>query len=209
MASQFHNRLVGVTILVASVVIFLPSIIDGKKTTYEDEFVSTPIKPLLKAHSAVTQQAAPEGNVTVLSNKANQATASEKDIENNQWKVQEIAETATTSSSEEIIKTQKSQNKAKAVNKPMEVAKVVLPEKAWTIQLGAFQNAQNINILLKKLHKAGFQEHTVPTEVIDGELTRVFVGPNVSKKKLEKQLPQLKRLTKLQGKLISFNAVKP
>jgi len=84
-----------------------------------------------------------------------------------------------------------------------------VPEKAWIIQLGAFQNAQNINVLLKKLHKAGFQAHTVPTEVIDGELTRVFVGPDVSKNKLEKQLPQLKRLTKLQGKLISFNAVKP
>ena len=43
MASQFQNRLVGITILVASVVIFLPSIIDGKKTAYEDEFVATPI----------------------------------------------------------------------------------------------------------------------------------------------------------------------
>lgn len=50
MTSQFKNRLVGVTILVASVVIFLPSIIDGKKTTYEDEFVSTPIKPPFKKH---------------------------------------------------------------------------------------------------------------------------------------------------------------
>ena len=68
---------------------------------------------------------------------------------------------------------------------------------------------ENINILLKKLHKAGFQAHTVPTEVIDGQLTRVFVGPNVSKQKLEKQLSQLKRLTKLQGKILQFNAVRP
>ena len=51
MASQFKNRLVGVTILVALVVIFLPSIIDGKKTSYQQEFVTTPIKPELKEHS--------------------------------------------------------------------------------------------------------------------------------------------------------------
>ena len=204
MASQFHNRLVGVTILVASVVIFLPSIIDGKKTTYEDEFVSTPIKPQLKAHHVVTQQAASERKVTALSSNANQAASSENATENNHWEVQEIAETVTTSSVVEA-KAEESRSEAKAV----ETAKVVVPEKAWTIQLGAFQNAQNINNLLKKLHKAGFQAHTVPTEVIDGELTRVFVGPNVSKQKLQKQLPQLKRLTKLQGKLIPFNAVKP
>ena len=198
MASQFHNRLVGVTILVASVVIFLPSIIDGKKTAYEDEFVATPIKPQLKAHT--------EHNVTAVSDNAEQVTANETEVENNHWEIQEIAETVTTSSSKEI---KAAESQSKAVNKAVKTAKVAVPEKAWTIQLGAFQNAQNINVLLKKLHKAGFQAHTVPAEVIDGELTRVFVGPNVSKKKLEKQLPQLKRLTKLQGKLVPFNAVKP
>ncbi len=203
MASQFHNRLVGITILVASVVIFLPSIIDGKKTAYEDEFVATPIKPQLKAHK---QQTAPEHNVTAVSDNADQVTANETEVENNQWEIQEVAETVTTSSSEEV---KEPESKSEAVNKPLKTAKVAVPEKAWTIQLGAFQNAQNINVLLKKLHKAGFQAHTVPVEVIDGELTRVFVGPNVSKKKLEKQLPQLKRLTKLQGKLLPFNAVTP
>ena len=197
MASQFHNRLVGVTILVTTVVIFLPSIIDGKKKSYEDEFVATPLKPPLKEHSVVTQQEVSAPEVTVLANNTNQES-----IENNHWEIQKAAEPETTSSSKEV---KAAESKTKAVK----TAKVAVPEKAWTIQLGAFQNAQNINVLLKKLHKAGYQAHTVPTEVIDGELTRVFVGPNVSRKKLEKQLPQLKRLTKLQGKLISFNAVKP
>ncbi|MCP5076657.1 MAG: sporulation protein, partial [Psychromonas sp.] len=93
--------------------------------------------------------------------------------------------------------------------KPVKPRKKKLPETAWTIQLGAFQNAANINSLLKTLHKAGFQAHTVPTEVIDGKLTRLFVGPDVSKAKLEKQLPRLKRLTKLEGKLLPFDAVNP
>ncbi len=199
MASQFHNRLVGVTILVASVVIFLPTIIDGKKTAYQDEFVATPIKPQLREH---TQQIAPEQDAAPDSP---QAVATETRVENNQWEIQEVAEAVTTSAAQEV-KVAAVQSQTQRVT---ESAQAVVPEKAWTIQLGAFQNAKNINALLKKLHKAGFQAHTVPAEVIDGKLTRVFVGPNVSKEKLEKQLPQLKRLTKLQGKLIVFNAVSP
>ena len=150
MASQFNNRLVGVTILVASVVIFLPSIIDGKKTAYQDEFVSTPIKPVLKAHTTVTQQAPPEPN---LSSNTDQAASDETPIENGQWEIEEVAETVTISSAKEIQVEEKVE--AKAPDKPLKVAKIIVPERAWTIQLGAFQNAQNINILLKKLHKAG------------------------------------------------------
>lgn len=196
MASQFHNRLVGVTILVASVVIFLPSIIDGKKIAYEEEFVATPIKPAIKEHSAVTQQAASEQKAASA---ATQADSNTEVVENSHWEIQEVTQTVTAPATE---------NSTKAAE-PGATKKVVVPESAWAIQLGAFQNAQNINVLLKKLHKAGYQAHTVPTEVIDGQLTRVFVGPDVSKKKLENQLPQLKRLTKLQGKLLPFDAVKP
>ncbi|MCG6200610.1 SPOR domain-containing protein [Psychromonas antarctica] len=197
MATQFKNRLVGVTILVASVVIFLPSIIDGKKTAYEDEFVATPIKPQLKAHTLADSQ----GTINSLSSDLKKQNVTDNkaqvEAENGQWEVAEIAPTATIDALEEEQNIQPKSPQAQAL------------ESAWTIQLGAFQNADNINLLLKKLHKAGFQAHTVPTEVIDGELTRVFVGPDVSKIKLEKQLSHLKRLTQLQGKIIPFNAVDP
>jgi len=204
-ASQFKNRLVGVTILVASVVIFLPSIIDGKKTAYEDGVVATPIKPETKAHTSAGQQGA---NKTAAiadaqdkpTNEGQQAAA---EIE--QWEVEEIGETVTLASAE-AVKEEEEKVQAAPANRSADIGG---PENAWTIQLGAFQNAANINLLLKKLHKAGFQAHTVPTEVIDGELTRVFVGPNVSKSKLEKQLPQLKNLTQLQGKIMPFNPVNP
>ncbi len=129
----------------------------------------------------------------------------QSDVANEQWEIEEVAQTVTISTTK-VVKESAKKTQPAPQKKP---AKVAVPQSAWTIQLGAFQNAKNINILLKKLHKAGFQAHTVPTEVIDGELTRVFVGPDVSKKKLEKQLSHLKRLTQLQGKLIPFNAVNP
>lgn len=192
MASQFKNRLVGVTILVALVVIFLPSIIDGEKITYEDEFVSTPIKPQLKMHRQ---------EQTTLNTNRPEETAAQNN--NGQWKIEQIAqpntaEKNTPPKSEPIIKTVI----------PI-IARVDAAKVAWTIQLGAFRNAKNINALLKKLNKAGFQVHTTPRQVINGQLTRIFVGPNVSKEILKQQMPELKKLTKLQGKLVPFNALNP
>lgn len=207
MAFQFKNRLVGVTIVVACVVIFLPSIIDGKKQSYEDKFVATPIKPPSQAHTFTNEQ------ITAHSESANESQiADDKVPAADNWEIEEVAATVTAAADKEEAP-QKQQVKVDSEKKPSKapiaVKKVAVPAKAWVIQLGAFQNAANINSLLKKLHKAGFQAHTVPTDVIDGQLTRVFVGPNVSKKTLEKQLPRLKRLTKLQGKLIVFNAAHP
>jgi len=204
---QFKNRLVGVIILVALVVIFLPSIIDGEKTSYQQEFVSTPIKPALKAHSnqfdAVTELEEKQKEIIVeqvnveAQNNKNQPEVSE-------WKVEEVAELVQV---DEIpLKDEQT-----IVNTSKETA-VVDKKKidpAWTIQLGAFQNKKNINTLLKKLNKAGFQVHTIPREVMDGQLTRVFVGPDVSKKSLEEKLPRLKRLTNLNGKIVPFNPVEP
>jgi len=217
-SSQFHNRLVGVTIVVTCVVIFLPSIIDGKKATYQDEFIATPINPPLQEHSKSI--AADTVDDTEVRDEIAQfyETEIEPDIntaeqppsvENNEWVINEVAAPVTIESKPITTKTPTEKvQKGLAVVTPV-VNKVNIPESAWAIQLGAFQNAKNINILLKKLHKAGFQAHTIPSEVIDGELTRVFIGPDLSKEKLEKLLPQLKRLTKLQGKLLPFNAVNP
>lgn len=205
MASQFKNRLVGVTILVASVVIFLPTIIDGKKTSYEDEFIATPIQPEIKKHtlpSSDAQIAQTESNLITNRNQVaiESIEAQHKDQEtplakNADWEIEQVAKSVTISK-QPLKKEEKTEKKQ-------------FPESAWTIQLGAFQNAENINTLLKQLRIAGFQAHTVPREVTDGVLTRVFVGPDVSEKRLKEQLPRLKKLTQLEGKILPFKATNP
>ena len=202
MSTQFHNRLVGVTILVTSIIIFLPSIIDGKKSVYKDDFVSTPIKPPIKAHTH--EMPATDVDDAKQVEKSTDIKPIEIAPEESHWEVQEVAPAVTIS--EPVVSKIEKNN---VLTKPIKPERKEVPEHAWTIQLGAFKNAKNINALLKKLHKAGFQAHTIPNEVVDGALTRVFVGPNVSKKTLEEKLSQLKDLTKLQGKLIPFNAVNP
>lgn len=206
MASQFQNRLVGISILVACVVIFLPSIIDGKKMAYEDEFVATPIHPELKAHTQIFDT---QDDSSLPAESEQKASLSDQDrVVDEQWEVEEVSEPISVDK-QQAVETVKTVQKAAPKKEVKTPAKPVMPEPAWAIQLGAFQNAKNINSLLQKLHKAGFQAHTVPNEVIDGKLTRLFVGPDVSKEKLEQQLPRLKRLTKLDGKLLPFDAVNP
>lgn len=202
MASQFKNRLVGVTILVASVVIFLPTIIDGKKTSYEDEFIATPIQPEIQKHTLPVSDPQIVQTESNLTSNSNQVAIDALEAQNQQqetlpaknadWEIEEVAKSVTVS--KEPLKN---------------VEKKTFPESAWIIQLGAFQNAENINILLKQLRKNGFQAHTVPREVTDGVLTRVFVGPDVSEKRLKEQLPGLKKLTQLEGKILPFKATDP
>ncbi|WP_025566024.1 SPOR domain-containing protein [Psychromonas sp. SP041] len=205
MDSQFKNRLVGVTILVALVVIFLPSLIDGKKTTYQQEFVATPIKPELKEHSKTFPETTAVNNEQlIIENEPNGDDQSETESTSD-WKVEEVASTVVI----DEPTAQPAEIKSAPTPKPVTVKAPVFDDPAWTIQLGAFQNKANINTLLKKLNKAGFQAHTVPKEVIDGQLTRVFVGPDISKEKLEEKLPRLKSLTSLNGKLVPFNPIAP
>jgi DedD protein len=209
-ASQFKNRLVGVIILVALVVIFLPSVIDGKKESYKQEFAVSPSRPELKEHS--------QGFETISVLKEKQIVIEnmgEKKIKNiinenaTEWKVEELPEPIDIEDNTELAVANPPSNSAVVSNSTTVETKKALTETAWTIQLGAFQNKENINSLLKKLNNAGFQVHTIPHEVVDGQLTRVFVGPDISKKKLEEQLPRLKRLTNLNGKLVPFNPIEP
>lgn len=202
MASQFKNRLVGITILVALVVIFLPSLIDGEKTTYQQEFVATPIKPELKQHSKTFPNNATIKQEKIVIENAKQIESENKKSKSSDWKVEEVAATVVANDKPIQAPVMNSNSKAK-------FEKVEFSDPAWTIQLGAFENKENINALLKKLSKAGFRAHTIPKVVMDGQLTRVFVGPDVSKEKLESKLPRLKSLTSLNGKLVPFSPIEP
>ena len=72
------------------------------------------------------------------------------------------------------------------------------PQGQFVVQLGAFQNATNVNALVQKLRAAGYNAQTTPSPAREGEINRVWVGPD-SKDRLDQQLPALQRLTGLNG----------
>ncbi|KAF7775114.1 DedD protein [Pseudoalteromonas citrea] len=91
---------------------------------------------------------------------------------------------------------------------PKRTATSNLTKMAYVIQLGSFSHKPNVDALVKKLKKSGFKAFTRPVKTPNGTLTKVFVGPDLDKTKLESKLAKLKELTKLNGRLTQFNIAK-
>lgn len=172
MTAQFKNRLVGTIFLVALGVIFIPDILDGKKTRVEEEFNAIPFAPKLDS--------LPPLLIDLPSESASAVQPSDVVAENS-------SETETT-----VVAGQSS-------------TEVQFEKPAYIVQLGTFKNSQNVTRLVEKLRAEGFQAHSYPEPPVEGELNRVFVGPNVSKKALQQKQKKLKELTGLSGAVKPFD----
>jgi len=78
-------------------------------------------------------------------------------------------------------------------------------ENAWIIQLMALKNADNAKALVNDLKKRGYQAHSKQEK----EFTRVIIGPDTSKTKLERQIKELQKVTGSKGQLMKFNPLNP
>lgn len=186
MASKFQSRLVGTIILVAMGVIVLPDVLDGQKLHYKEEFASIPIKPELDSDVETFELLDPVEDESVLPD----------------------------SPVEVVLDSSVDDSKPAATSKPKDqvktVAKVV-PEKndyqdsAWIIQLMALKSADNAKNLVKDLKKRGYQAHTKKEK----SFTRIIIGPDVSKTKLERQVKELEKITGSKGQLLKFKPLNP
>lgn len=212
MSSQFQNRLVGVIVIVALGVIFLPDILDGKKQREEEQFAEIPLRP------EIQQSGLPEQEIETLDLGADDTLSAER-ANSGDDTITDGAQSGDVNQSgdaswhiaEEGGKSQKSEAKLAntvANNPAAEATKpTAKPKAAWTIQLGSFNNAANVRGLVKRLRDKGFTAYTLPTKPVDGQLTKVFVGPNVSKDKLSRMQVDIEKLTELKGRIVAYNPV--
>ncbi|CAA2930057.1 Cell division protein DedD [Arsenophonus endosymbiont of Bemisia tabaci Q2] len=70
--------------------------------------------------------------------------------------------------------------------------------------LAVLKNAAKVEEIIAKLRLSGYQGYTEPSLPINGQLTRIFVGPNASRDKLQSSLSELKDLTGLQGQIRGY-----
>ncbi|OEF23701.1 SPOR domain-containing protein [Vibrio rumoiensis] len=210
MASKFQSRLIGTVILVAIGVIVLPDVFDGQKKHYQEEFAAIPIKPSDEIDETgdndqvkepvqldVALPKEPVAAVTVSAGQAKsseQASSPEKD-----QPVEELKEVAST----QVDRPEKEDQ--------VEVKAVPVREtnrydsNAWIIQLVALKNQDNAKKLVDDLQKRGFQAHLKP----DSGVSRVIIGPDVSKENLEQQIDKLQKITGLKGQLQTFKPLNP
>lgn len=100
-------------------------------------------------------------------------------------------------------------NAEKKVTKQNKSSAVRFSDSAWVVQVASFKTASYALNLKRKLKLAGYQAHTEPKKPIDGQVTRVFVGPELSKQSLETQLPAINKVSESEGIILPFKALKP
>ncbi|MGO4894073.1 SPOR domain-containing protein [Flavobacterium sp. W21_SRS_FM6] len=202
MSSALQNRLVGTVILVAIAVIFLPDLLDGKKESKQDLFVELPTKPSIKKvlapESFDTQkvQLSASRQIEII----NESAVDEPEVSSSPVEIQQQVspkEAEITGLSDE------SSSLAKETVVDNEQPKS-LASAGWVVQLGSFRHQKNVRELLTKLEQSGYRAFSRPVQTSSGLLTKVFVGPELQKDKLEKVLPHLKEITALQGRVTPF-----
>lgn len=190
MSSALQNRLVGTVIVVALAVIFLPDFLDGKKETSKTEFASVPAAPAKKP--IVEPDEFPTERV---------AKAAQRPLEVvNEQPLDEPAEAATAANDSSSAQQDDLARRTVVDQTP------AAQDAGWVIQLGSFRHAQNVKQLAQKLEKAGYRTFSRPIKTSSGRLTKVFVGPDLNKQKLESAIPHLKELTGLKGRVTEFKA---
>ncbi|AOV96386.1 cell division protein DedD [Edwardsiella hoshinae] len=76
---------------------------------------------------------------------------------------------------------------------------------AYVVQLGALRNASKVNEIIAKLRLSGYRVYSVPATPVQGEITRLFVGPEASRAKLQAALPELNSLSGLNGQIRNYS----
>lgn len=201
MSTALQNRLVGTIILVAVVVIFLPDLLDGKKESRQNLFVELPQKPNIKkvVVPETFDTAKVKEGATRQVEVVNEVPLDDpKDVQLNETVMQSDS-TVQQDKSEQIQNSSLQQQTVVEESEPR-----LLAGAGWVVQLGSFRHQKNVRDLLTKLEKSGYRAFSRPVKTSSGILTKVFVGPELQKDKLEQALSHLKEITELQGRVTPF-----
>jgi len=211
--SSFINRLVGTSIVVIAAIVFIPNILDGEKVHYKEGFKAIPDRPEFKTIDL---------QESIDENMANAEPLKQDEIEDIQaddeaYEQQNAMDESDYAVEDKVVEATIEPKAAPIVKAPVQAKlKPIAPRKsdenltsmAYVVQLGSFSHAANVKALQAKLKAKGFKTFTKPIKTPNGTLTKVFVGPSLNKNELQKKLPELKELTKLNGKVTQYEVAK-
>nr|WP_290444070.1 SPOR domain-containing protein [Pseudoalteromonas sp. XMcav2-N] len=222
--------MVGTSIVVIAAVVFIPNILDGEKVHYKEGFKPIPDRPEFstielktrideRASLATEPMEEVVEDISADDDQLSSALISNELQDDTQGEQQAESPVVEVADNKGEGKPESTQPPTELPAKPSAAPEVkseplARPESsnftqmAYVIQLGSFSHKSNVEALTKKLTKNGFKTFTRPVKTPNGTLTKVFVGPDLNKAKLEAKLPELKKLTKLNGRLTQFTVVK-
>ncbi len=197
MDEGLKKRLIGATVLVSLVVIFVPMLLEQESVVSTDlEENIIPDKPETDFSSKV---------LPLESEDLSQPAAAETETPD---------QVVAPSSGSDVTKGQATKTKPKAKVKSKPAAKeqqTPAPRvglSAWVIQVGSFSQRSNADKLVKTLQGKKYAAFTDQVGVKGKILHRVLVGPEVDKKRAEQMLVKLNKYLKskkLKGRLKSYH----
>lgn len=223
------HRIVGLIVIIALAVIFIPLFFSHKQT-------NTSERAKLSAH-VPNPSGRPEIQLTIpkiaasnppSTNVQQQMPLQTQDLVNPTETVVTLPETAPVatvkqteiSQKPEVVTKAHPEHKAEEIKKHFfilekpaflsklhHVAKVkqAVLAQAWTIQLGSFADKNNAVQLVKHLRSKGFTAYINLTKDNSGVvITRVFVGPELQREKAEDAAKRLEQLFHLQGVVVKY-----
>lgn len=194
MISKFQHRLLGTVILFALAIIFLPWLLDGKKEYDITLLHGSPLTSPADIHHSFLSLNSPD---PLESHK----TESRKALSPEEKKISKE-----TPIPEDPVRFNVPDRSLPLEEKPQ--PEKALPEirQGYVIQLGAFNNVAAVNQIIAKLRLSGYQVFTLPSVPVKGKMTRILVGPDPSKARLESMLPELYRLVGLNGQIKNYQS---
>lgn len=210
-ASKFQNRLAGAIVLVAVGVIVLPALLDGDKKYNENEFAAIPIIPKPGDEEDIEAIAPIVSTTTTASSEgASEAMLSEAITQQQNEQVE--TQPSTTTPAPSVVEPTKPEPKPEPKVEPKPQPKPEpKPEpkpqpqgKAFVVQVIALNNASKVEEIVAQLRLSGYQVYTVPAKPVNNKLTRIYVGPEASRQRLEAALPELNRITGTKGIIQSY-----
>ncbi|WP_272677813.1 cell division protein DedD [Providencia sp. PROV019] len=211
MASKFQNRLAGAIVLVAVGVIVLPALLDGDKKYNENEFAAIPIIPKPGDEEDIEAIAPIVSTTTTASSEgASEAMLSEAITQQQNEQVE--TRPSTTSPAPSVVEPVKPdpkpepkvESKPQPKPEPKPEPKPQPQGKAFVVQVIALNNASKVEEIVAKLRLSGYQVYTVPAKPVNNKLTRIYVGPEASRQRLEAALPELNKITGTKGIIQSY-----
>lgn len=191
MSQSFQNRLVGTVVLVALCVIFLPDLLGKREHKVEEIFPDMPNAP------AFSEIRIPEGAFEPMDETVHQQIADMK--EEKLYKALPKVQSVTIQKNQNRGATQVSSslnNLSDAENTHM--------KDAWALQVGSFKSVKNVEKLIAKLRLNGFSVYTIPRNFKDQQLTKVYVGPHVSREAVITSQKEIEKLVNMTGVIVQY-----
>lgn len=232
MDEHLKQRLVGVTVIVALGVIFLPLIFDGGHHTIDEKVhISIPPPPNIEHASSIetitplttpplaASQPGSSGIDQVQKPDPDVPPANTPDTPDKMTGSQQDKNPAATRQTGPVGKVAKpaaktaQSNTTDSIAKPGTIPPATAAKKSapvsstamvWVIQAGSFSNRQNAEKRRNRLRKNGFQSFIEPSSKNNKTFYRVHIGPETRRVNAEASLKKLQKKLNIKGIIVSY-----